>query len=289
MYKGIVIFLQLAYTKGIICGLLGGNELELKAVILDLDGTLLNSMKSISPKTMEVLKAMKAQGIHLIFATARPPRVTHFEEIDLASLGTVIFYNGALFRCPMTNETIHFSIPRIKAKEFIDYCILLDKKANLSIEVKDEWYSSKLLDYREMMKVTENPKVISYDQFVSYDTTKILLTDFQYKEELVQKYGGELNIVITDFGELIQVMALQSSKESAVKYVLETLKIKMSEAMCFGDDFNDLGLFQTCGYSVAMGNAIKELKDIANEVTNTNDEDGVALILERYMKNKAML
>lgn len=68
--------------------------MEPKAIVLDLDGTLLNSKKKISKNTIEILKELKANGIQLIFATARPPRVSNFNEIDLASLGTVIFYNG---------------------------------------------------------------------------------------------------------------------------------------------------------------------------------------------------
>ncbi|KEQ22781.1 hypothetical protein ET33_20715 [Paenibacillus tyrfis] len=78
------------------------------------------------------------------------------------------------------------------------------------------------------------------------------------------------------------MMSNESSKENVVQYILRTLGLTMSDALCLGDDYNDLGLFQFCGYSVAMGNAIKELQDIANEITETNDNDGVALILERF-------
>ncbi|MEB1808472.1 MAG: HAD hydrolase family protein [Bacillaceae bacterium] len=106
-----------------------------KAIILDLDGTLLNSSKTISQKSIEVLKGLKASGIKLIFATARPTRCTEFKEIDLASLGTMVFYNGALFHCIDTNEQIDFSIPSKKTKELIEFCFSLDQEANLSIEV----------------------------------------------------------------------------------------------------------------------------------------------------------
>jgi hydroxymethylpyrimidine pyrophosphatase-like HAD family hydrolase len=53
--------------------------------------------------------------------------------------------------------------------------------------------------------------------------------------------------------------------------------------MCFGDDYNDLELFRAAGHSVAMGNAVDDLKEIASEVTLTNDEDGVAVVLERIL------
>jgi hydroxymethylpyrimidine pyrophosphatase-like HAD family hydrolase len=78
-------------------------------------------------------------------------------------------------------------------------------------------------------------------------------------------------------------MSLEASKENAVRHLTESRGIDIKDVLCFGDDFNDLGLFQTCGYSVAMGNAINELKEIASEITDTNDNDGVAMILERIV------
>ena len=61
-----------------------------------------------------------------------------------------------------------------------------------------------------------------------------------------------------------------------------TFYVPIKVNLAFGDDFNDVGLFQLCGWPVAMGNAIDELKAIAKEVTESNDNDGVAMILERY-------
>ncbi|MGC5328863.1 HAD family hydrolase [Brevibacillus sp. SYSU BS000544] len=262
--------------------------MEPKAIILDLDGTILDSAKKISRKTIEILQAIRNKGIHLIFATARPPRSTLFEEINLSSLGTIIYYNGAMFDCKISNQTIHFSIPSKKSKEIIEFCLFLNADANISIEVQNKWFSSKSLDYREMMKVKDKPSIISFDELVSHDCTKILLTDFSFSKELVSKYGKELNILVTDSGQLIQIMSPVASKECAVEYILNTLQVKLSDAMCFGDDFNDLGLFQSCGYSVAMGNAIEELKNIANEITLENDKDGVAMVLERFVNKNTV-
>jgi hydroxymethylpyrimidine pyrophosphatase-like HAD family hydrolase len=133
------------------------------------------------------------------------------------------------------------------------------------------------------MKITTNPTIISIEKLKTFDCTKILITDCHDSEHIINKFGDQVNILSTDDGKLIQIMSLKSSKENAVKYLIESLGYKMSDVMCFGDDFNDLGLFQSCGISIAMGNAIKELKEIATEITETNDNDGVALILERIL------
>jgi len=252
-------------------------------IVLDLDGTLLNSEKQISQRNLSALQKLTSEGIHLIFATARPPRAVNFENVNLSSFGTIVFYNGALFQCNVTDQEIHYSISKELVGSILDYCLLVDPDANLSVEVKDKWFTNKSLDYREMMKVTTNPTIISIEELKTYDCTKILITDYKNIEDIVYRFGDQVHILNTDDGKLIQIMSVRSSKENAVKYLIESQGYKMGDVMCFGDDFNDLGLFQSCGYSIAMGNAIRELKEIATEITETNDNDGVALIIERIL------
>ncbi len=73
------------------------------------------------------------------------------------------------------------------------------------------------------------------------------------------------------------------SKESAVTRVLDEMEISPAEVMVFGDDVNDLGLFHLCGFPVAMGNAIPELREAAAYITASNDEDGVAVAIEKLV------
>ncbi|MCZ0703869.1 Cof subfamily protein (haloacid dehalogenase superfamily) [Natronobacillus azotifigens] len=256
-----------------------------KMIVLDLDGTLLDSNKNVSGRTVKLLTELKEKGVQLVFATARPPRVTVFKGIDLTTLGTLIFYNGALFDCALTKKQIHFGIPHRTAQKVIDYCNELDPEANLSVEIKDHWFSFKPLDYREFMHVDHNPVVIEQEHVSSQDCTKILLTDFPFANQLVTTYQNELNVIVTDQGRLTQIMAKEASKEQAIAHLLKTHQLDFDDVLCFGDDYNDLGLFQACGYAVAMGNAVDELKEIADEVTSSNDEEGVANVLEK-LKNR---
>lgn len=76
-------------------------------------------------------------------------------------------------------------------------------------------------------------------------------------------------------------MAKDVSKENAVSDLCVRLNISLSNVMVFGDDWNDLGLFNACGFPIAMENAIPELKEVAYFVTKTNNEDGVAQVIER--------
>lgn len=255
--------------------------MAVKAVVFDLDGTLLTSEKKITERSIHAMHAAKAGGLQLVFATARPPRAVSFDNVDLSELGTVVYYNGALFQCNVTNHSYHHCISRDLAGEVIDYCLSLEEGAQISIEVKNQWYSYKALECKLMTDFQKQPDLLSLQSLKSYECTKILLADFKLADKLIHKYHNELNILVTDDGALVQIMSGEASKENAIQQLCGVLGIELKEVMCFGDDFNDVGLFKACGYPVAMGNAIPLLKDLAVETTDTNDNNGVAVILER--------
>lgn len=131
------------------------------------------------------------------------------------------------------------------------------------------------------MNARGNPIVKSLEELVSFDATKILITGNLDIEILMEKFASKLNILVTDQGQLIQIMFKKASKELAVAKLLNMYGIQYEDVIAFGDDHNDIGLFHACGWSVAMGNAVKELKEIASEITVSNDEDGIAVVLER--------
>lgn len=265
-----------------------------KAIILDLDGTLLTAAKTVSPRNLAALQAARASGMRVIFATARPPRSTRFPGIDLAEMGAMIYYNGAVFRCGENGdngekgEDHHHAIASQLTQEVIACCLQLDPEANISIETNDRWYCSKALDYATLMKVNGNPEVVAAEALGAADCTKILLWSFNAVDELIRRFGEALNVLATDGGQLVQIMSREASKENAARQVLQTWGLTLADAVCFGDDHNDVGLFETCGHSVAMGNGIPLLKEIASEVTATHEEDGVALVLERMLAQAAV-
>lgn len=254
-----------------------------KVIVLDLDGTLLNSEKKISMRNLSTLKKILRKNIKLIFATARPPRVVMFDNVNLRELGSMVYYNGAYINCNQSKIDHHIGINAKLGADIIEYATYLDDNANISVEIKDKWYSYKQLDYRDFMRVKKNPELMDVEEIKSRELTKILITDFKYSKELKTKYNDLVNMIITDNEKLIQIMAKEAGKEKAVRKVIEELGFIMDEVACFGDDYNDLELFKECGYSIAMGNGITELKDISDEVTKTNDEDGVAVVLERLV------
>ena len=96
---------------------------------------------------------------------------------------------------------------------------------------------------------------------------------------LNEKFNSVCNVIETDSKTLIQIMDKNASKEKSIDEISRKYKIGSDDIYCFGDDYNDIGMFKFCKNTVAMGNAVSELKRIAKFVTGTNDNDGVAEFL----------
>lgn len=254
-------------------------------IVLDLDGTFLDSEKRISERNHNAVIKCHQQGMKIIFATARPPRsVNQFLPEDLRNIGSFIYYNGALITCLQTGINHHEPINSTLTAELLDYCLRGNPELDINLEVNDTWMSLKEYEYSSITKVKELPQVKSLDELKNQEATKVLFFGKIDVESLKERYSDQLNIVITDNGELVQISSDKASKEKAVTLLCENLGVPLEKVIVFGDDYNDIGLFRICGWSVAMGNAVSHLKEISKEITDTNDNDGVAKVLERILQ-----
>ncbi|WP_232696197.1 HAD family hydrolase [Brevibacillus daliensis] len=261
--------------------------MNVSAIALDLDGTFLDSNKKVSSRNLRAVLNCHKQGVPIVVATARPPRaVKDILPKQLQEIGIMIYYNGALVISEKMKIREHYPIESTITTELIDYLMTSESDPNLSVEVEDNWFSNKELDYTELMKVKTNPHILALEELRQLSASKVLLSNFKGTDKLLERFGQRVNIIVTDTGELIQIASKEVSKENAVSKICERLGIPVDNVMVFGDDYNDLGLFKLCGYPIAMGNAVQELKQIAYEVTESNDNDGVAVVLERIHKRK---
>ncbi|GIP33204.1 HAD family hydrolase [Paenibacillus sp. J2TS4] len=265
----------------------------IQAVVLDLDGTLLNSDKQISDRNRSAVFALRDRGIPIIIATARPLRsVKWLLPEEWHSLGYLVCYNGAL----TVNESVgmyeHEAIPRLTAIDIYQFIAAHAPSIAVSFEVEDVAYIDRSLTEREQRifgipSDVPLPTVITIQEIEAISPSKILLSNHNdIYRKLETAFRPEVNILCTDGQELIQIMNKSVSKENAVSKVLQQLGIGFDNVIVFGDDRNDLGLFEACGIPVAMGNAIEELKAVASVITETNDDDGVALMLEQWINKE---
>ncbi|PGM62367.1 HAD family hydrolase [Bacillus cereus] len=247
-----------------------------KVIISDLDGTLLRSDKTISEKSINILRECKNKGSELIFATARPPRAINQYIPSVLKNDIIICYNGALVL--KGNDTLY--------KKEISRNVLLEiiekaKKYNLNnicIEINDKLYSNfDVTDYFGNVPC----EVIDIRKLDFKKAYKVIIcTKDSINKELIKELPAECNAVITDNGTLCQIMHAEVSKWNSIQHVLQYLNCEASDVIAFGDDYNDMEMIEKCGIGVAMNNAVEELKSVAKFIAKSNDEDGVATFLE---------
>lgn len=255
-----------------------------KAIVLDLDGTLLDNKKRVSDANLQAIQKCYSLGFHIILATARPPRwVKEYVPSDLLSLGPIIYYNGALIRNADLSLNQHFPIDEKLSKQILTHILSNINRYNISIESMDSWFSIEHLDYSAFMSVRQNPQVITKEEFLKTPCTKILLTHYTNSHDFINEFKDVVNIVETDTKRLIQVMSKDVSKERAVASILNSLGCNLSDTIVFGDDYNDVDIFRTCGFPIAMGNAVPKLKNLAKYITVDNNNNGVAIGLEHVL------
>ena len=254
-----------------------------KAVFSDIDGTLLNSQHQITPKTEEAIKNVLKQGIPFIPVSARPPyAITPYTEQLGAQYG-MICYSGALILDK--NLTALYSVI-LAPQDLQKLNALLADFAHLSISYYAglDWFCNDVNNnwIKQESEITGlSAKSI---QGNLTDAHKILVMgsaeEIQRVEPVLKQALPHLSIHRSK-DEYLEIMNPAATKAKAIQFMEQHLGISAEQVIAFGDNFNDLDMLQYAGLSVAMGNAPDAIKQAAKEVTTTNNEDGIALVLNR--------
>lgn len=254
-----------------------------KAVFSDIDGTLLNSQHQITPKTEEAIKNVLKQGIPFIPVSARPPyAITPYTEQLGAQYG-MICYSGALILDK--NLTALYSVI-LAPQDLQKLNALLADFAHLSISYYAglDWFCNDVNNnwIKQESEITGlSAKSI---QGNLTDAHKILVMgsaeEIQRVEPVLKQALPHLSIHRSK-DEYLEIMNPAATKAKAIQFMEQHLGISAEQVIAFGDNFNDLDMLQYAGLSIAMGNAPDAIKQAAKEVTTTNNEDGIALVLNR--------
>lgn len=240
----------------------------MKAIITDLDRTLLRTDKTLSEYTLSALKACRDAGIFVMAATARPERTVleYHEQIHFDASAVT---NGARILLP--DRVIEYSIPRESGKKILAK-ICEHPDVVISMETSDGLYAN--VDIPEWMPII-------YDRFPELPTDGVL-----YKILVSSRHESIFRAVeeaLTDDTyctvagkSLIQIMSRQATKWNGIKAMLGAMGVPIEEAVFFGDDYDDIEAIRKCGIGVAVSNAIPDVLAAADVVTESNDEDGVA-------------
>ena len=157
------------------------------------------------------------------------------------------------------------------------------EKCKIGFEINNELYTNFKDD-----NVFGTNKFITIDlkSFKLLSPTKILIDmrSIDDVDAFKLKLPQDCNIIVTDNGKLGQIMAKGVNKLNGLRCILDKLGASLERVVFFGDDINDIELLKACGTGVAMGNAVDEVKSIADFVTTSNDEDGIAVFLNKVNK-----
>ena len=249
----------------------------MKLIVTDLDNTLLKSDKSISRYTAEILCKCREKGILISFASARAESaMTRF--IDLISPDFLISSGGATIS--VHGKIIHKTlISRENVKTILEMSrSFTNGKGLITLDCTDGYYCNFI------PTDADRGASAKYSDFVDFDIPCYKITVVLEKDEWVEQILQECKdcYYVSYTGETWRKFATKGAdKGNALRILCSHLNIDLSETVAFGDDCNDLEMLKTADIGVAMGNAIDKIKAIADYVTDTNDNDGVAKWLEK--------
>lgn len=268
--------------------------MEYKLLALDLDGTLTNSKKQITPHTLETLiRAQQEKGLKIILASGRPTYgvapLANALQLDKFG-GFILAYNGG--------EIINWRTHEIMYKNLLDHDVLpylyeCAKKNDFAIVTYENEYvltekpNDEYVLKEALLNVMKIKKVDNFLEAVRHpiakclivgEPTRLAILEKEMQEQLKDRMG-----VFRSEPYFLELVPKGIDKARSLSVLLEELELKREELMAAGDGFNDLSMVRFAGMGVAMANAQDVVKENADFITLSNDEDGVAYAVEKFI------
>ncbi|MFC8584082.1 HAD family hydrolase [Streptomyces sp. NPDC057217] len=260
-----------------------------RLVATDLDGTLLRSDESVSDRTRDALAAATAAGAAHIVVTGRAvPWTRHilddlgYEGIAVCGQGAQVYHAGEhrlLTSLTLDRQLAGLALSKIEAE--VGPLALAASRDGLEGEVlmgpgyRVHEGPLPYVPYEDPSELWSAPLTKLYIQHPA-------LTDDELTRAARATVGGLVDIVMAGPG-IVEILPLGLSKATGLSLAARRLGVKAAETIAFGDMPNDIPMFGWAARGVAMGNAHAELRAVADEVTSSNEEDGIAVVLERLL------
>lgn len=288
--------------------------MSIRLLALDLDGTLLNSRGELSERNLKAITAARELGVGVALVTGRRFRDARPLALELGLDIPVISHNGALTKHALTLETVAATLLPLEAAREV---LRVGRMNNADALVSDDPHGAGLLVYDHLSDDNQAlakysawarrihgdegaeamRRVASLEDYLDHAPVHIAFSgEVARMKRLDEKLRGELGESVKvlstvyqklDFA-LLDVVHPQVSKGVGVEAVASERGLRREEVMAIGDNFNDLEMLQYAGTSVLMGNAEASLRELLQGLigyhrTTTNNEDGVALAIERII------
>lgn len=266
------------------------NFSEVKLIVTDMDGTLLNSKNEVSTRFFKQFEVLKKHHIHFVAASGRQYQSITHKLDNIKNDISIIAENGSLLQHNNQIDVLYeLSINDVlKSVEILRqiencYIVLCGRKAAY-IETKNEEFISRFSEYYSVYNIVDNLTKVTTDCFL-----KIAVYHFESSETkvlpLIPEIQNEFQVTISGQNWL-DISHKKANKGNALKIIQKQLGIGKNETMVFGDYNNDLQMLQLAHFSYAMENAHPDVKKIANFQTKSNNNQGVEIILEAVINSK---
>ncbi len=264
-----------------------------KVLVLDIDGTLTNSQKEISLETKRAIQETLKRGHKVILASGRPTQgMRRYErELELEQYdGYLLSFNGARIIACRTGEVVYQQTLPLTIIPGL-YAFARDHECGLVTYFGDRIISAfepdEYVKLESRINGMDIKKVDNFKNYVDFDINKCIVTAPPERaeklvKELADRYQDRLSVYRSE-PFFIEIMPQNVDKATSLDRMLESVGLTRENAICCGDGFNDISMIKYAKVGVAMGNAQPAVKEVADYITGTNDEDGLVQVMEEFV------
>ena len=270
---------------------------DIKVIAMDLDGTALNHQKQLTERTRAAIQNAAKSGIQIVVATGRTfsslaPEVLAMPEITCAitSNGAVVnrIPDGAVLLHNYPNPETVSEIAGMIQGEKIDTEVCTGGQAYIGQSYYDRVLEGKTNRDVQYVKTTRHPVPDIYqfllEHRVAIENINLNFKTLEEKQQWQQRFQKLPGVTPTSsFLFTVELGGATTSKAHALQALLDEWKMTSRQVMAFGDSENDLGMIQLAGIGVAMANGMEEVRQAADILAESNEEDGVAKIIEQLI------
>ncbi|WEK55439.1 MAG: Cof-type HAD-IIB family hydrolase [Candidatus Cohnella colombiensis] len=264
--------------------------MSFRLIALDVDGTLINDQHEVTPRVRDAVRAAAAQGVEIVLCTGRGSTSALPVLAELGLEGTMITHNGASIVDSATKAILaETEIPAALARRYVDFAKA--RGIHYDMNTAFELYVETMEDHVALMYESMFALPIARSEAEGFPEGMVKMSLFADKESLDQleeawgDWQHDLQTVRSgDY--FIDVQHPNASKGAALEQLATLRGISRDQILAIGNYYNDVGMLTFAGWGVAMDNSPEDVKALADEVTVSNNEDGVALIIEERVLNR---
>jgi len=249
-------------------------------IATDLDDTLISRGQDIPPRTLDLFRRWEARGNRVLIATGRPPRSVRGDLPHALAHIPLICYNGAV--AFEDGKTVYEQyIPGPITQAIVERLQARAPNARIGLEIDDALF----LNQEPPRPALAGHTVVDLRTVAHRPAAKILLRRSQADllGDALDDLPDGVQVMVSNRYDLIQVMPAGVDKANALAALVARWGLGLEHVIAFGDDVNDVGMLQRSAIGVAVRNAVPEVLAVADRVTGTPDEQGVADVVEWLM------